>query len=264
MMIRLVISNQRGGVAKTTTTHTLARYFADEGSKVLLIDADPQGSLGAVLGLRPSNYLHQFVIRNYTLQDCIVEAYPGIHVLCSNRETARTEQMLIGMADREMVFDQLFSSVDQDFDVVLIDVAPSVSMLQTCALVYARQMIIPVGMDPLSLNGLGANFETTRLLHTTFQLDVRPLAILPVMLDRRLHMTLVIMDSLVELAERFHTPVLNGIRVDSAVAKAKRERQFLVDYDRNCRAAEDYRIAAQELARLFQDQRDVESLQISA
>lgn len=142
-MIRLVLSNQRGGVAKTTTTHTLARCFASQGLRVLLIDTDPQGSLGAVLGLKPRYYLHQFVVHSYPFQECILEACPGIHILCSNRETALTEQILHGMVGREMVFDNLFSKVDHDYDAVLIDVAPSVSMLQNCALVYARQMLIP-------------------------------------------------------------------------------------------------------------------------
>ena len=75
-MIRLVLSNQRGGVAKTTTTHTLARYFAGQGLRVLLIDTDPQGSLGAVLGLKPRHYLHHFVVHNYPFTECIIEALP--------------------------------------------------------------------------------------------------------------------------------------------------------------------------------------------
>ena len=199
-MIRLVMSNQRGGVAKTTTTHTLARYFADQGLRVLLIDADPQGSLAAVLGLKPRYYLHQFVIQHYPFKDCILEAYPNMHILCSNRETALTEQVLSGMVGREMVFENLFEQVDGDYDAVLIDVAPSISLLQYCALVYARHMLIPVAMDPLSLQGVGANFEVARLLNAAFKMDVQIVAILPVMLDRRLQMTAVIMESLGELA----------------------------------------------------------------
>lgn len=263
-MIRLVLSNQRGGVAKTTTTHTLARYFADQGLRVLLIDTDPQGSLGAVLGLKPRHYLHQYVVHNYPFQECVVEAYPGIHVLCSNRETALTEQILHGMVGREMVFENLFSKVDQEYDVVLIDVAPSISMLQNCALVYARRMLIPVAMDPLSLQGVGANVESARLLNAAFKLDVRPTAILPVMLDCRLQMTAIVMESLLELAERLHIPVLPSIRVDAAVTKASRERQFLVDYDPRTRAAQDYQVACRELAALLQEQPNERWLAMSA
>lgn len=263
-MTRLVLSNQRGGVAKTTTTHTLAHYFAGHGLKVLLIDTDPQGSLGAVLGLKPRHYLHQFVVHNYPFQECILEAAPGIHILCSNRETAVTEQILHGIVAREMVFQNLFSKVDHEYDLVLIDVAPSISMLQTCALVYARQMLIPVAMDPLSLQGVGANVETCRLLNAAFNMDLQTIAILPVMVDRRLQMTTVVMESLVELAGRFRIPVLHAIRIDATVTKASRARQFLADYDPRSRAVEDYQIAAQELMSLLQEQRDERELRISA
>jgi chromosome partitioning protein len=263
-MIRLVLSNQRGGVAKTTTTHTLARYFAGQGLRVLLIDTDPQGSLGAVLGLKPRHYLHHFVVHNCPFADCIVEASPGIHVLCSNRETAMTEQILHGMVGREMVLENLFSQVDRDYDVVLIDVAPSISLLQNCALVYAKQMLIPVAMDPLSLQGVGANVETCRLLNAAFHLDILPVAILPVMVDRRLQMTTIVMESLVEIAERLRIPVLHGIRVDATITKASRARQFLVDYDPESRAVEDYQVAARELASLLQEQMDERPLAASA
>lgn len=78
-MIRLVVSNQRGGVAKTTTTHTLARYLADKNLRVLIIDTDPQGSVGAVLGLKAHNFLHQFVVHDLRFKDCIVQARENRH-----------------------------------------------------------------------------------------------------------------------------------------------------------------------------------------
>ena len=147
-MIRLVISNQRGGVAKTTTTHTFARHFADQGLRVLIIDTDPQGSVGTVLGLKPHNYLHQFIIHHLLFKDCVVEASPGIDVLCSNRETVQTEAILMGSIAREMTFENVFSPVEKAYDAVLIDVAPSINLLQTCSMIYAKQMVIPVAMDP--------------------------------------------------------------------------------------------------------------------
>ena len=67
-MIRLVISNQRGGVAKTTTATTLARLWADRGRKVLLIDTDPQGSVGMSLGLKADKFLHHFVVYNHLFE----------------------------------------------------------------------------------------------------------------------------------------------------------------------------------------------------
>jgi chromosome partitioning protein len=251
-MIRLVVANQRGGAGKTTTSHTLGRFLADQGRKVLLIDTDPQGSLGAVLGLKPQNYLHQFVINNYLFKDCVVHAHPNIDVLCSNRETAQTELILNGMVAREMVFENLFPKVDADYDAVLIDVAPSISMLQNCSMIYAKRLVIPVAMDPLSLQGVAASFESARLLNALFKLDIRPLAILPLMVDRRLQMTEVVMESLKEIAQRFQIPMLSPIRVDSTVTKASRARKFLVDYDPKCKAMEDYQAACQQLLDLME------------
>ena len=86
-MQRLVIANQRGGVSKTTTTATLARFFGDQGMRVLVIDADPQGSLGLVLGLRPDRYLHDFLVHDHPLEDCVIEAAPNVHILCGSRDT---------------------------------------------------------------------------------------------------------------------------------------------------------------------------------
>ena len=77
-MIRLVIANQKGGVAKTTTTLALAREFAERGLKILLIDIDSQGSIGASLGLKPQNYLYSLLISNFRFKDCIVSAHPNI------------------------------------------------------------------------------------------------------------------------------------------------------------------------------------------
>ena len=123
-MIRLVISNQRGGVSKTTTTTTLARAFSDRGKRVLMIDTDPQGSISSVLGLKPEHGLYNFVIEKLRFDDCIVKVSERVHVLCSNRETTKVETILMGNVAREHAFSQIFSQVDQDYDVVLIDVSP--------------------------------------------------------------------------------------------------------------------------------------------
>ena len=90
-MIRLVIANQKGGVAKTTTALHLARYFAEQGLRTLLIDTDPQGSIGLALRLQPKFYLYEFLIQNYRLTDCVVEADPNIYVLNRNRHTLEAE-----------------------------------------------------------------------------------------------------------------------------------------------------------------------------
>ena len=103
-MIRLTIANQRGGVGKTTTVHTLGRTWADQGMKVLLIDTDPQGSLAEVLGLKSQNKLHNFLIENIRLEECIANAHNNLDVLLSDRTTAQTENVLTARMGKEFAY----------------------------------------------------------------------------------------------------------------------------------------------------------------
>lgn len=253
-MIRLVISNQRGGVSKTTTTATLAREFADSGLKVLVIDTDPQGSIGSVLNLRPEYGLYNFIIERLRFDDCIVPVNEKIHVLCSNRETTKVETILMGNVAREHAFTQLFSQVEKDYDAVLIDVSPSITLLQTCAMVYAERVLIPIAMDTLSFQGAMASIEASKSLNQLLRCNIKTIGLLPVMVDRRLAMTSAILEGLEGLSTGMSIPMLHAIRTDQSVTKAARAGQFLVDYDAKCKAAEDYHIVAGEILARFKDE----------
>jgi chromosome partitioning protein len=258
-MLKLVISNQRGGVAKTTTTVALARYLADIGKRVLIIDTDPQGSVSVVLGLKAEGRsLHNFIIKNHAFKDCLVAAHERIDVLPSNRETVQTETILMGHTARELTFQSIFPAVDGAYDAVLIDVAPSISLLQTCAMLYARQLLIPVSMDPLSLQGAAASFETARMLSPLFRTDIRVIGVLPVMVDRRLQITETVLESLKDICARNQVPLLHAIRTDATVTKAARQKQFLNDYEPKSKALEDYVKACEELTGNLQRELDAE------
>ena len=136
----------------------------------------------------------------------------------------------MGQVAREFVFTNLFSQVERDYDAVLIDVAPSINLLQTCAMTYARSLLIPVSMDPLSLQG-GGHIETARTLSSLIRMSIWPVAILPVMVDRRLQITEVVSASLRELSVRTNIPLLPPIRTDTTVTKCSRAKQFLADFD---------------------------------
>jgi chromosome partitioning protein len=252
-MIRLVISNQRGGVSKTTTTTTLAREFADRGKRVLVIDTDPQGSISSVLSLRPEYGLYNFVIERLRFDDCIVKVSDNIHVLCSSRETTKVETILMGNVAREYAFSQLFSLVEKDYDVVLIDVSPSITLLQTCAMVYAERVLIPIAMDTLSFQGAMASIEASKSLNQLLKANIRTIGLLPVMVDRRLAMTTTVLDGLDGLSKGMNIPLLHSIRTDQSITKAARAGQFLIDYDPKCKASEDYQRVADELEGIFKE-----------
>ncbi len=252
-MIRIVISNQRGGVSKTTTTTTLAREFADRGKRVLVIDTDPQGSVSSVLSLRPEYGLYNFVIEKLRFEDCIVKVSDNLHVLCSSRETTKVETILMSQVAREHAFSQVFSAVEQDYDVVLIDVSPSITLLQTCAMVYAEQVLIPIGMDTLSFQGAMASIEASKSLNQLLRVNIRTIGLLPVMVDRRLAMTTTVLEGLEGLSKGMSIPLLHAIRTDQSVTKAARAGQFVIDFDPKCKATEDYRQVADELESIFKE-----------
>ena len=253
-MIRLVVANQRGGVAKTTTVHSLAHFLAGRGLRVLIVDTDPQGSIANVLGLKPQYYLHDFVVKQFRFRDCIVPAAERIEVLCSNRESVETESLLMGRTGREMTFQALFPAVEEGYEAILFDVSPSINLLQTCAMIYAQQVLIPVAMDPLSLSGAGAALETVRTLNSIFRVHVKLVGLLPVMVDRRLGMTDVVMGTLDDLSQKHAIPLLSAIRTDSVVTKAARAKKLLNDFDPHGKAAEDYRLAFTQLFDILKDQ----------
>lgn len=257
-MQRLVIANQRGGVSKTTTTATLARFFGDQGMKVLAIDADPQGSLGLVLGLRPERYLHDFLVHNRPLEECVVPAAPNVHVLCGSRDTTIVEAALFGTPGRELAFSRQLSVADERYDVVLIDVSPSINLIQTCSLLYARQFLIPVGMNMLSLQGAAACLETAHMLANAFRTEIRAVALLPVMVDRRFSLTEYILKAVEEMSENYRVPLLHAVRTDGTVPRAERARQFLVDHDHKCKAMEDYMVAGLQVLELLKAGQDAE------
>lgn len=252
-MIRIVVSNQRGGVSKTTTTTTLAREFADQGKRVLIIDTDPQGSVSSILNLKPEHGLYNFVIQKLRFDDCIVPVSDKLHIMCSSRETTKVETILMGNVAREHAFTQIFSAVDSDYDVVLIDVSPSITLLQTCAMVYAERVLIPIAMDTLSFQGAMASIEASKSLNQLLRSNIRTIGLLPVMVDRRLAMTTTVINGLEGMSEAMNIPLLTAIRTDQTVTKAARAGKFLVDFDSKCKAIEDYKQVANELLSSLKD-----------
>jgi chromosome partitioning protein len=252
-LIRLTISNQRGGVGKTTSAVTIARCLADLGKRVLLIDTDSQGSIAAVLGLKPAHSLYDLLIQKVPFADCIVPAHERVHVLCSNRYTVEAESALSGTPFREFTFEQVFTEHEQPYDAVIIDVAPSITLFQTCAMVYTQRILIPVDMDVLSVQGATSSIQAADTLNRMLRrgLNVQPLALLPLKVDRRLAMTDTVLNTLEDIGCKRHVPVLSSIRTDQTVFKASRSRQFLADHDPKCKALEDYTKATLEILEIL-------------
>jgi chromosome partitioning protein len=247
-MIQLVISNQRGGIGKTTTAITLARIFADTGRRVLLVDTDPQGSVYITLALQDiKGWFYQLVCDQVSVTEVVTPAYKNLDVICSNKMTMRAESTLGAAPAREMTYKVLFSPFEKMYDVILFDVAPSISHVQSCSIAYAKNVLIPVGMDLLSVEGALASINTMEFLNKMLNLGCQPIGFLPTMVNKRFSATTLVLDTLADISQQKNIPVLHPIRTDQAVNHASREHRFLQDYDPTSKALEDYLEMAKQL-----------------
>jgi len=140
------IANQKGGVAKTTTTQTLGLALADLGERVLLVDLDPQACLTFALGLEPeqcSPTLHDVLLQRVKAADAIVDA-GRLRLLPANIELAGSEVNLLTRTGSEHALSRAIDSVRDDYDIVLIDCPPSLGVLTVNGLTAADQVLVPL------------------------------------------------------------------------------------------------------------------------
>jgi chromosome partitioning protein len=249
--VKLVIGNQKGGVGKTTTAVNLARCFADCGMRTLLVDTDPQGSVAVLLKLRPENYLADFVLSQLRLQDCAIPVAENLDVLCGNRETTAMEQRIFSMYGREHVFENVFRPYESDYEAIIVDVSPSISLIQACSLVFCHNVLIPVSMDTLSVSGAGATIFSAKTIGESVRTPIHVTGLLPSIVNRRYALTDVVMKMIAQLSESFQLPVLTSIRTDQSIGKAARAHALLADFDPKAKALEDYRLAATQVLELL-------------
>ena len=188
-MTRVVaIANQKGGVAKTTSTHALGVAMAERGRKILLVDLDPQASLTWACGVDPDLLevsIHDVLLKRAKAEDAIValptpapakEGKPGVlHLLPSTIDLAGAELHLLTKTGREYVLRKALSKVADRYDRVLIDCPPSLGILTINGLTAADEVVIPLQCESLSQRGVGQLLETIEDVHdyTNEDLEVR-------------------------------------------------------------------------------------------
>ena len=250
-MIKLMIGNQKGGVGKTTTAIALARCFADRGLRTLLIDCDPQGSIAIHLRLKPPAYLADFILNQLRLQDCVVTPSNRLDILCGNRETSTMEQRIFTVYGREHVFANAFQMYEETYDAIVVDVAPSISLLQALAMVLCQNVLIPAHMDTLAVSGAGATIFSEKTIGDSIRVPIHTVGLLPTDVNKSRSLTDVVMKMIGQLGENYNIPVLQMIRTDTTVGKAARAHKMLQDYDPKCKSVEDYDQVAGALLGLF-------------
>lgn len=235
--MRIAVLNQKGGTGKTTTAVTLGAGLREAGYKVLIIDVDSQGHVAVSLGVEGDKTLYHVLVERLPLRDCVVHARSNLDILCGNETLASTEIYMARLNEgRDRVMRNILDE-DHDYDFVLLDCGPSLSLLNMNALTYAEHLIVPVSCDFLSLVGVKQLLKTLKNVNQVLMHPISILGILPTFYDMRNSIS---DESVKTLRGYFHDKVLPPIRVNTRLREAPRHRKTIFEYAPESRGASDY------------------------
>jgi chromosome partitioning protein len=242
----IAFANQKGGVAKTTTTLNLAVAFAESGYRVLCIDLDPQGNLTMSQGIDPDKVeksLYDVLVNDMPISEIIVKR--EIDIAVASIDLAGAEIAMSTKIGRERSLEKALKEVHGDYDFVCIDTPPSLGLLTINALTAANKVIVPVQCEYLSMRGLVQLQNTLKMIQENLNPDVRIEGILPTMLDSR---TIHAKEAVEILEENFGDLVFQS-RIKKAIkfAEAPVKGASVLKYDSASSAANYYRELAKEV-----------------
>lgn len=242
----IALANQKGGVAKTTTTLNLAVAFAEQGHRVLCIDMDPQGNLTMSQGMDPdqiTNSMYNLLLGQTSIRQIIHKREVDIAV--SSIDLAGAELAMASMIGRERSLQKALAEVRDDYDFVFIDTPPSLGLLTINALTAAHRVIVPVQCEYLSMRGLLQLQNTLAMIREHLNPEIDVLGILPTMLDTR---TLHAQEAIDLLEENFAGRVFRS-RISRTVrfAEAPVKGMSVLKYEPEGNAAKSYRDLAKEI-----------------
>ncbi|GAA1857561.1 ParA family protein [Microbacterium koreense] len=252
----ITVSNQKGGVGKTTTTVNLAAALADAGATVLVIDLDPQGNASTALGVphtadTPSIY--DVLIDEFPLADVIQTSPESPRLLCapSTIHLAGAEIELVSQVAREhrlkTALDDYFDKGEGHLDFVIIDCPPSLGLLTINAFTAAGELLIPIQCEYYALEGLSQLLNTVRMIQKHLNPNLHLSTIMLTMYDGRTRLAQQVAD---EVREHFPREVLDSVIPRSVrVSEAPSFGQTVIAYDGQSAGAIAYREAAVELIR---------------
>jgi chromosome partitioning protein len=242
----IALANQKGGVAKTTTTLNLAVAMKELGYSVLVVDLDPQGNLTMSQGMDPDaieRSMFDVLVHSLPIDEVI---HPSeVDVAVSSIDLAGAELALSSMIGRERALQKALLPVRGSYDYILIDTPPSLGLLTINALTAADSVIVPVQCEYLSLRGLVQLEGTVSMIRENLNPSVEIRGILPTMFDSR---TLHAREAIDMLKENFGDLVFDTrIRKTIRYAEAPVQGSSVLKYDPSGSAAEAYRTLAKEV-----------------
>lgn len=248
----IAVSNQKGGVGKTTTCVNLAAYVALGGKKVLIVDTDPQGNASSSLGFfdrKDKNSLYEVLCNDMTAKDairaCEVE---NLFLLPASSDLAGAElelaQVVIG---RERVLEEKIAEVKDVYDYIFIDCPPSLGMLTVNALAASNGVLVPIQSEYFALEGLSQMMNTIKLVKKFLNPTIEVEGVVLTLYDNRSKLSKGVTEEIEKLfgSKVFSTKIPRNVRLAEAPSYGKP----VVLYDRKCAGAKAYESLAEEFIR---------------
>lgn len=242
-------ANHKGGTGKSTTTLNVGAGLSKMKKKVLLIDLDPQTNLTIMLGIynRPSNTLYEIFAEDCDIKDAIIKIDKHIDLIPSSLDSSGIELEISSNIGRESKLKQLISSITPNYDFVLIDAPPSMSLLTINALVAANKVFIPVQTEFIALNGLAKFVDIISKIKTlNTKLEIG--GIIATRYDSRKILNRGVVD---KIKEHFPNNFLKSIiRENIAIAESISQGLNIFDYAPKSNGALDYLSLTKEIIKL--------------
>jgi chromosome partitioning protein len=185
----IALANQKGGVAKTTSTHNIGVALSEKGKKVLLVDLDSQASLTISAGVEPleiENNIASILSKNgEPVKECIHQLKNNLHIITSIIDLASLEIEMLSRASREKILDRALEPIKDLYDYILIDCPPQLSILTINALSCADGVIIPVKTDYLAYRGLSQLQDTINEVHELINPKLKVMGVIATMYEQR-------------------------------------------------------------------------------
>ena len=242
----IAFANQKGGVAKTTSTLAIGAALGEFGRRVLAVDMDPQGALTYSTGLDPDEInetVNDVLVRRLPIEKVIVER--EVDIVPANIDLAGAEAVLLAKTGREYALQRALRDVIDKYDYVLIDCPPSLGILTINALTAAEEVIIPLQCEALSHRGVGQLIETLNDIRHFTNPNLAIAGVIPTMFDGRLRHA---KEVLADVGSRYEVKVFEPpVRKSVRFAEASQAGKSIVSFAPGHAGADAYRSIAQQL-----------------
>ncbi len=245
-MRKIAVALSKGGVGKTTTAINLAAGLARAGLRVLLVDMDTQGQVAKALGLRPVAGLAEMVMEERQPEQVVVEARENVWLLAGGRSLAGLKR-IIARKDfgGEQTLAEAMAPLEGRYDLVLVDTAPAWDTLTVNALFYASEVLIPVSLEVMALQGL-IEFVRSLAPIQTYHPDLRLRYVLPTFMDRRVKKS---EEILAQLHSYYAELACEPIRYNVRLSEAPGYGQTIFEYAPRSSGAQDYQRLTERILR---------------